>query len=703
MVTNSNNYNEDLILNSITNNLDDGKKDSVKPFSLFEFVNFSKIQKNDSNTIVQYKNYLQRWNKSYGNSISDENNVVREQFINLFKEITLKYTTDEEKRYLQNIDFSDEENIFIAVPFFSRKIKEIILYYQERRKTYTRNYEEIFSKGNKKNLKNYVKSKLIDFFQEDEKKDLSTITSRISSIQKFVEIEIEDCYDVYNDYFDIDPSKPPEFYSSSQTYDYIEFLTTKLPGTTTTTTTPVPLPVTTTTTPIPVNNIDFNISWNTTIVVITAYEPGDIIGDNSFDRPRINTFRSDGNYVVYMSAGNLVYNPEDGTTSSPWGDRSVSNDTVTIPISGDEIAGVDLFTSTLLPQPTLTPDISLWTTTITNPNEIKYQYTVDVNDNSTQNINIVLNDNDVPVITEDTEINIFFDSSGSMDSTLAPLQIMRDQLLEASLLPFYNNDRDLYLEKVTVIEDPSEQTFEMLSQPNNDLESPVLNIVFQDESSPYGADSNNYEPPTAQYLTDIVGARSNLINKNDNRYIIFQVATNPGGYSDIFKAFLQSVENGTGSYGGSNGLSDVPYNSRIAFEYDIIPAASPGYYANLLISTMQNLGYVVEDLPKFIYNSSEVELQTPIDNFKNISNSSEVELQIPNQIDVKNISNSSSVSLQTPIDNFKNISNSSSVSLQTPINIVRNISNSSGASLQTPINIVRNISNSSSVTLQIGS
>lgn len=238
---NGSKYSDIEVLFSITNNLNDEKKDTIKPFSFFEFVNFSKITKTDNNTINEYKNYLQKWNKSFGNSNSKENNVIKEQFIQLFKEITLKYTTEEEKRYLQNIDFSDEENIFIAVPFFSRKIKEIILYYQDRRKTYTRNYEEIFSKGNKTNVKNYIKSKLIDFFQEDEKSDVSTITNRISSIQKFVEVEIEDSYDIYNDYFDIDPTKPPEFYNSGQTFKNIEFLGAQLQGTTTTTTTPEPL------------------------------------------------------------------------------------------------------------------------------------------------------------------------------------------------------------------------------------------------------------------------------------------------------------------------------------------------------------------------------------------------------------------------------------------------------------------------------
>ena len=152
-----NSYGETEVSFSITNGKDDEKRDSVKPFSFIDFINYSRQTEKDSNTIDLYKVYLQNWNKILNKSTTESNDVVKDQFINLFKEISLKFTSPEEKRYLQNIDFSDEENLSIAVPFFSRKIKEIILYYQERRKTYNKNYEALFSKGNKTNVPNYIK------------------------------------------------------------------------------------------------------------------------------------------------------------------------------------------------------------------------------------------------------------------------------------------------------------------------------------------------------------------------------------------------------------------------------------------------------------------------------------------------------------------------------------------------------------------
>ena len=177
-----NSYGDIQVLFSVTNNLDDVKRDSVKPFSFIEFIDNSRQTEKNNNTIDLYKVYLQSWNQINNKSSTESSSIVKEQFINLFKEITLNYTSPEEKRYLQNLDFSDEENISIAVPFFSSKIKKIILYYQDRRKTHTKDLKEIRSKGNKNNVSNYVKSKLIDFVENNESEEVETLTQKLTSI-----------------------------------------------------------------------------------------------------------------------------------------------------------------------------------------------------------------------------------------------------------------------------------------------------------------------------------------------------------------------------------------------------------------------------------------------------------------------------------------------------------------------------------------
>lgn len=134
---------------------------------------------------------------------------------------------------------------------------------------------------------------------------------------------------------------------------------------------------------------EFSVSWNSGTTRITAYNPGQPIGENDFDRPRINTFRTDGTFVVYASAGQVVYNPVTNTTSTPWGDRRVGTLNLNIPLHGSLSAGVDFFTDDRLPTPVFSPPIGQWSVETTgNPNERKYQYIINRLASSVQNISI---------------------------------------------------------------------------------------------------------------------------------------------------------------------------------------------------------------------------------------------------------------------------------------------------------------------------
>jgi hypothetical protein len=71
------------------------------------------------------------------------------------------------------------------------------------------------------------------------------------------------------------------------------------------------------------------------------------------------------------------------------------------------------------------------------------------------------------------------------------------------------------------------------------------------------------------------------------------VATGNTGQYANFKSFLQAVQNGTGNYSGTNGLSDM--SSNVGFTYDVVPnndnSTTSGYYTNLIKAAMENLGY----------------------------------------------------------------------------------------------------------------
>jgi len=207
-------------------------------------------------------------------------------------------------------------------------------------------------------------------------------------------------------------------------------------------------------------------------------------------------------------------------------------------------------------------------------------------------------------VDEETEINIFFDNSGSMTSTETPLNIMASTILKPCLLPFYGNDSRLYDQRVRVrnfsdISNSYERGYKLLAtEGSSPAITKVINLVFQDEASPpyiFSAKTwTNETERTESFNEDITTLRSVIENNNSNyiRGEYFQVnrpndnPDNPLGLA--FKTLLQSVENGEGQYVGEYGLSG---KTQIHNTYDVVNGDTAQYYTNLIITALNNLGY----------------------------------------------------------------------------------------------------------------
>lgn len=213
-------------------------------------------------------------------------------------------------------------------------------------------------------------------------------------------------------------------------------------------------------------------------------------------------------------------------------------------------------------------------------------------------------------IGTNTQVNIWFDNSGSMDTTLDPLIVMRDTVLKTALLPYFNNDEELYYNRVQVkffgdydvptgepFQSPSERTLLMVSAPRTaDSITKVINLVFQDESSPYAAEGLTFDTTqsTAIYDYDIARTRNFFANADyDVESAVFQVNSGPGFYP-AFGDFLRAVQQGTNHYAGTNGLSDI---SNVDYVYNIEAASSPEYYAQLITRQLEIMGVLNLDQP----------------------------------------------------------------------------------------------------------
>lgn len=207
-----------------------------------------------------------------------------------------------------------------------------------------------------------------------------------------------------------------------------------------------------------------------------------------------------------------------------------------------------------------------------------------------------------PTIEEDTNIFIYFDSSGSMDDTLDPLKDMRNNLLKSALLPFYGDNETDYNDHVTVISDNSENTFQMLNLfGSTPAEGNVVVLVFQDEShSDYHSSfEGSWDENTARTNTfdnDITTLRNRLVsfvddpNKGTTYYrgVIFQVEGSSIYGAGNFKELIQAVQNGSGNYVPPYGLSD---RGEFNYVYDVPDGGAASKYLNLVTGALQDLGF----------------------------------------------------------------------------------------------------------------
>ena len=240
----------------------------------------------------------------------------------------------------------------------------------------------------------------------------------------------------------------------------------------------------------------------------------------------------------------------------------------------------------------------------------------------------------VLAVDENTYIDIWFDDSGSMNTTEDDLNSMVNAAYSNSnglrklLQDFYatgqtegqgntnttTNGKDTYEDKVRVRDISSlgsgatERTWNCLNNGGAGFgtgssdpfpsASKVLVFMFQDEAQAVYHSDTNAGNRTSQHDTDIGDLRTTITNLNNTdssfyRANVFQVATSTTGQFAVFKQYLQNCQNGTGNYSGTNGLSDMSGN--VGFTYDVVPnndsSTTSGYYTNLIKTAMENLGY----------------------------------------------------------------------------------------------------------------
>lgn len=197
--------------NSITNPSATNVKDLNTPFSFTEFLKYTNNIYTPAVYNEFYASYLKDWYRTKNETKVTEEEFVQQQYVEVLKEITLTYSTDDERRYLQNVNFDDPEDLEIIIPFYARKIKEIVLFYKERRDKLKFVVERNKRKTTEFSIDRATREVIIDYLFDSNTS--SILNLNVDTIIQNLEIDVEELIDTFGSYLDL--SSPPPAYGGN--------------------------------------------------------------------------------------------------------------------------------------------------------------------------------------------------------------------------------------------------------------------------------------------------------------------------------------------------------------------------------------------------------------------------------------------------------------------------------------------------------
>jgi hypothetical protein len=145
--------------------------DVSNPFTLLEFIKAVSRFTSHTEITSYYNYYLTKWNRIKTSVQTSTDTQIVDAYTTFIKEITLNYTTREEQIFLQKIDYTNPNDLDVALSFISRKIKEIALYYSKKRDDIVLEATRKKLKGSNKGVATTVKEIIVSFFQNKQNRD----------------------------------------------------------------------------------------------------------------------------------------------------------------------------------------------------------------------------------------------------------------------------------------------------------------------------------------------------------------------------------------------------------------------------------------------------------------------------------------------------------------------------------------------------
>lgn len=194
-----------IIRDSIVNGASSATtKDNTTPFSFLEFITNTNVDYTPEEYNKFYLYYLKTWTETKNSKAEENTKSYIEYYVSFLKELTITYSTQQEIKFLSTLDFNDPVDLDIAIPFYVEKIRQIIVFYKEKRDTTKYVIERNKLKGTEISIEKALFNKIYEYvFSSDTTPNYKTINYSLSTLKTFLSIDIEEFVDVYSSYFDL--------------------------------------------------------------------------------------------------------------------------------------------------------------------------------------------------------------------------------------------------------------------------------------------------------------------------------------------------------------------------------------------------------------------------------------------------------------------------------------------------------------------
>lgn len=183
---------------SIVNGASD-PSDKESPYSFLAFIQYQNYNTSDVNEqLKEYQSYINIWSNKKNLKKSEEAIFVRDAYINLMREITLNFSTEEERKFILNADFNDDSDLDIIIPFFIQKLKQISFYYKSKRQEVKSSLVKHNLKGSELGVETIIKNIIYEYVNNQ----LDTKRKELSSFYTNFDVSITDLYSDSNSFYD---------------------------------------------------------------------------------------------------------------------------------------------------------------------------------------------------------------------------------------------------------------------------------------------------------------------------------------------------------------------------------------------------------------------------------------------------------------------------------------------------------------------